>query len=58
MIFVMAQAGGAIFPSLVGIIATRAGVAALQPVVVGLIVIMGVTWAFVPKAPKAPEHLE
>jgi hypothetical protein len=49
MIFVIAQAGGAIFPSLIGIIAAKAGVKVLQPIVAGLIVIMGITWAFVPK---------
>jgi fucose permease len=55
MIFVIAQAGGAIFPSLIGVIAAKAGVKVLQPIVAGLIVIMGVTWAFVP---KASSHLE
>jgi hypothetical protein len=55
MIFVVAQAGGALFPSLIGLIAARAGVKVLQPIVVALIVVMGVTWAFVP---AAPSHLE
>jgi hypothetical protein len=55
MIFVVAQAGGALFPSLIGLIAIKAGVKVLQPIVVGLIVVMGITWAFVP---KAPNHLE
>jgi fucose permease len=55
MIFVIAQAGGAIFPSLIGVIASHAGVKVLQPIVAGLIVIMGITWAFVP---KASSHLE
>lgn len=49
MIFVTAQAGGALFPSLIGLIATHAGVEVLQPIVAGLIVIMGITWALVPK---------
>jgi hypothetical protein len=52
MIFVIAQAGGAIFPSLIGLVAAKAGVSVLQPILVALIVVMGVTWAFVPKAPK------
>ena len=51
----IAQAGGAIFPSLIGVIASHAGVKVLQPIVAGLIVIMGITWAFVP---KASSHLE
>jgi fucose permease len=55
MIFVVAQAGGAIFPSLIGLVAARAGVKVLQPIVVALIVVMGATWAFVPKAPKRLE---
>jgi fucose permease len=49
LIFVTAQAGGALFPSLIGLIATHAGVKVLQPIVAGLIVIMGITWALVPK---------
>jgi fucose permease len=49
MIFVVAQAGGAIFPSLIGVIASHAGVKVLPPIVAGLIVLMSVTWAFVPK---------
>lgn len=55
MIFVIAQAGGALFPSLTGLIAAKAGMKILQPIVVALLVVMGTTWAFVP---KAPDHLE
>lgn len=55
LIFVTAQAGGAIFPSLIGLIATHAGVKVLQPIVAGLIVIMGITWALVP---KVSSHIE
>lgn len=55
MIFVVAQAGGAIFPSLIGLIASHAGVKVLPPIVVGLILAMGITWAFVP---KVPEHID
>ncbi|KAF3002813.1 hypothetical protein E8E14_005066 [Neopestalotiopsis sp. 37M] len=40
-IFVMAQAGGAIFPSITGVIATSAGVAVLQPIVLALIIAGG-----------------
>jgi fucose permease len=52
MIFLVAQAGGAIFPFLIGVIASRAGVQVLPPIVAGLIVAMGVTWMFVPKIPS------
>ncbi|KAH8586468.1 putative MFS transporter [Bisporella sp. PMI_857] len=55
MIFVTAQAGGALFPSLIGAIASAAGVKALQPIVAGLIVLMGVSWVLVPKVER---HLE
>lgn len=54
-IFVTAQAGGAIFPSLIGLIAGHAGVKILQPIIAGLIVVMGITWALVP---KIPSHIE
>ena len=49
LVFVIAQAGGAVFPSLIGLIASHAGVKVLQPIVAGLIVLMGVAWVFVPK---------
>lgn len=58
MIFLMAQAGAAIFPSLIGVIASKAGVQVLPPIVAGLIVLMAATWAFVPKVPDDDEHLE
>jgi fucose permease len=48
-VFVLAQAGGALFPALTGVIASRAGVQVLQPMLVGLIVAMGIAWALVPK---------
>lgn len=54
----MAQAGAAIFPSLIGVIASKAGVQVLPPIVAGLIVLMAATWAFVPKVPDDDEHLE
>ena len=49
LVFVIAQAGGAIFPALTGVIATKAGVGVLQPILIGLIVAMGVSWALIPK---------
>ncbi|KIW81656.1 hypothetical protein Z517_04682 [Fonsecaea pedrosoi CBS 271.37] len=48
-IFTTAQAGGSIFPAITGIVATRAGVKVMQPIVVGLVVAVGVTWLFVPE---------
>ena len=52
LVFVIAQAGGAIFPALTGVTATKAGVGVLQPILIGLIVAMGLTWAVVPKVKK------
>ncbi|KFY84586.1 hypothetical protein V500_09186 [Pseudogymnoascus sp. VKM F-4518 (FW-2643)] len=49
IIFVVAQAGGAVFPAVTGVIAAKAGVGVLQPMMVGLIVAMAISWALVPK---------
>ncbi|KAI0977375.1 major facilitator superfamily domain-containing protein [Xylaria arbuscula] len=54
-IFVLAQAGGAIFPSITGLIAASAGVAVLQPIVFVLFVVGGVIWWLVPKVPSRDE---
>ncbi|KAF2020296.1 MFS general substrate transporter [Aaosphaeria arxii CBS 175.79] len=54
-LFVLAQAGGSLFPALTGVIASRAGVKVLQPMLVGLIVAMGISWVLVPKVPKRAE---
>ncbi|KFY19510.1 hypothetical protein V493_07929 [Pseudogymnoascus sp. VKM F-4281 (FW-2241)] len=54
IIFVVAQAGGAVFPAITGVIAAKAGVGVLQPMMVGLIVAMAISWALVPK----PERKE
>ncbi|TVY23261.1 Bypass of stop codon protein [Lachnellula hyalina] len=56
LIFLTAQAGAAIFPSLIGLIAARAGVQVLPPIVAGLIVAMGVTWGFVPRVERVHEE--
>ena len=55
LIFVLAQAGGALFPGLTGVIASQAGVKVMQPMLVGLIVAMGISWALIPKVPKRNE---
>lgn len=52
LIFVVAQAGAAIFPAITGVIAVKAGVGTLQPVLIGLLVAMGLSWALVPKVQK------
>ncbi|CAI6013610.1 unnamed protein product [Clonostachys chloroleuca] len=57
-IFVLAQAGAAIFPSLTGLIATRAGVQVLQPMILGLIAGGGICWWFIPKVPERMESTE
>ncbi|KFY40598.1 hypothetical protein V495_05340 [Pseudogymnoascus sp. VKM F-4514 (FW-929)] len=49
IIFVVAQAGGAVFPAATGVIAAKAGVGVLQPMMVGLIVAMAISWICVPK---------
>lgn len=51
----MAQAGGSLFPALTGVIASSAGVKVMQPILVGLIVAMGISWALVPKVEKRDE---
>ncbi|RGP69254.1 mfs transporter [Fusarium longipes] len=52
LVFVLAQAGAAIFPSITGLIATRAGVQVLQPVILGLIIGGAICWWFIPKIPE------
>ncbi|EDU40804.1 FucP Fucose permease [Pyrenophora tritici-repentis] len=54
-VFVLAQAGGSFFPAVTGIIVSEAGVRVMQPVLVGLIVSMGISWALVPKVKKRNE---
>ncbi|KAF2438030.1 MFS general substrate transporter [Karstenula rhodostoma CBS 690.94] len=52
LVFVLAQAGGSLFPSITGAIASQTGVKVMQPILVGLIVAMGISWALIPKVPK------
>lgn len=54
-VFVFAQAGGAFFPGITGVIASTAGVKVMQPILIGLIVAMGVSWALVPRVKKRDE---
>jgi hypothetical protein len=52
LVFLMAQAGGSLFPAITGFVAGSAGVKVLQPILVGLIVAMGISWILVPKVPR------
>ncbi|UPX20633.1 uncharacterized protein EKO05_0010861 [Ascochyta rabiei] len=47
-IFVLAQAGAALFPSMTGLVAQKAGVQVLQPIVTALLVLGGLFWWRVP----------
>lgn len=47
--FVIGQIGGSIFPAVTGVIAARAGVSVLQPMLVGLIGATGVSWLLIPR---------
>ncbi|KAE8355479.1 major facilitator superfamily domain-containing protein [Aspergillus coremiiformis] len=49
-IFVLGQVGGAVFPAVTGIMATKVGVAVLQPMLVGLLGATGVSWLMLPKS--------
>ncbi|KIW17648.1 hypothetical protein PV08_04843 [Exophiala spinifera] len=51
-VFVMAQMGASLFPTVTGIIAANAGVKVLQPMLVGLFVLVGASWWLVPKVEK------
>jgi fucose permease len=60
LIFVIAQAGGTIFPALTGIVAARlddggGGVKVLQPVVLGLLGAMAAAWWLVPGVARRTE---
>ena len=54
-VFVLAQAGGSFFPAITGIIASQAGVKTMQPILVGLIVAMGISWVLVPRVKERDE---
>lgn len=47
--------GGSLFPTVTGIIAANAGVKVLQPMLVGLFVLVGASWWLVPKIEKERE---
>ncbi|KAK0386437.1 hypothetical protein NLU13_6274 [Sarocladium strictum] len=55
MVFVFAQMGGSVFPIITGVISAAAGVAVLQPILVGLLVATAVSWLLVPR-PKSTSN--
>ncbi len=48
-IFVFAQIGGSLFPILTGVLGAHAGVSVMQPILVGLIAAMTISWLLVPQ---------
>jgi hypothetical protein len=48
-VFVFAQTGGSFFPVVTGVLGAHAGVAVMQPILVGLIVAMTISWLLVPQ---------
>ncbi|KAF2811912.1 uncharacterized protein BDZ99DRAFT_282905 [Mytilinidion resinicola] len=55
LVFVIAQAGGTIFPGLAGLVAGKAGVSVLQPILIALIVAMGISWVMIPRVEQKKE---
>lgn len=51
----MGSSGGAMAPFLTGLLAQRLGTVVLHPICVGLYVVMGVSWALLPKVAKRSE---
>ena len=50
-IFIAAQAGGALFPTITGLIANHTGVAVLQPITLGLVAAALGSWLLIPRTP-------
>lgn len=48
-VFVFAQMGGSLFPVITGVVASHAGVAVLQPMLIGLLGATAVSWLLVPR---------
>ncbi|KAF2209949.1 hypothetical protein CERZMDRAFT_113662 [Cercospora zeae-maydis SCOH1-5] len=44
VVFVMAQAGGSMFPAITGVIAAEGGVGTLQPILIGLLAALAISW--------------
>ncbi|KAK3307547.1 major facilitator superfamily domain-containing protein [Chaetomium strumarium] len=48
-VFVFAQMGGSLFPIVTGVLGAKAGVSVMQPILVGLIAAMTISWLLVPQ---------
>lgn len=46
--------GGSLFPIVTGIVASRVGVAALQPILVGILAATTISWLLVPRPKSSP----
>lgn len=53
-VFVFAQMGGSLFPIVTGVVASRVGVSALQPILVGILTATTVSWLLVPRPKSSP----
>ena len=51
-VFVLAQAGGCVFPAITGLIAASVGVQVMQPILVTLLVGTAISWVLVPRTPR------
>ncbi|KIJ59385.1 hypothetical protein HYDPIDRAFT_118606 [Hydnomerulius pinastri MD-312] len=49
------QAGSALIPFLAGAVASKGGIKTLQPVLVGILCLMTMLWALVPKSSRRPD---
>ncbi|KAK3385971.1 MFS transporter [Podospora didyma] len=48
-VFVFAQIGGSLFPTVTGVLGARIGLSVVQPMLIGLICAMGISWLLVPQ---------
>ncbi|KAF4998385.1 hypothetical protein FDECE_11812 [Fusarium decemcellulare] len=53
-VFVFAQMGGAFFPIVTGVVASRVGVSVLQPFLVGILAGVTISWLLVPRPKSLP----
>lgn len=51
-VFVLAQAGGCVFPAITGLIAASVGVQVMQPILVALLVGTAISWVLFPRTPR------
>ncbi|POR32205.1 Uncharacterized protein TPAR_07586 [Tolypocladium paradoxum] len=55
LVFVFAQMGGSLFPIITGVVSSNAGVAVLQPILIGLLTATAISWLLVPR-PKSSDN--